>query len=331
MLRAQRNVLPLVARLKSRLLDLSPKEASFLRRRFPGINSPSRSHLERVITTFIEGYNLAVVEDDMIRLSDRLDSSFSASFLGFAYEGAGLYFALTDLLLPRSASRLKTFTGSIAPRHDFITVIGAGFVIARVPFGLRRLENFQKSLDPLNAWCVADGYGFHQGFFHWKRFIENSEAPPDSLAQQNRSLFDAGVGRAMWWVFGADARAIAAAISRADSERRAEMWAGIGTAVAYAGGMLPQSGPLLLDLTREYRLDFLSGIPFAAHMRHKGHNPADWTDEACAGFLNLSVAQTSEMIMTELNAFLKSCQGSEADKWNRCYLALRERVRRRLN
>jgi hypothetical protein len=66
-------------------------------------------------------------------------------------------------------------------------------------------------------------------------------------------------------------------------------------------------------------------------MRHKGHNPADWTDEACAGFLNLSVAQTSEMIMTELNAFLKSWQGSEADKWNRCYLALRERVRRRLN
>src|SRR4030095_12570112 len=127
---------------------------------------------------------------------------------------------------PRSKSRLSTFTHSVAQDHDYITSVGAGFAIARMPFGLRRMEAYQRTLDPRVAWCVADGYGFHQGFFHWKRFIENSEAPPDSLAPQNRSLFDAGVGRAMWWVFGADAHDIAAAISRADSERRAEMWAG---------------------------------------------------------------------------------------------------------
>ena len=99
--------------LKKRLLGLSPNEASFSRRGFPSLLSESRRHLESVIHTFIEGYNIALGEADMVQLSNRLDAEFSPAFIGFAYEGAGLYFALTDLLLPRSASRLKTFTGSI--------------------------------------------------------------------------------------------------------------------------------------------------------------------------------------------------------------------------
>ena len=214
----------LLNRLKSRLLDLSPKEASFSRRGFPGCSSSSRRHLESVIQTFIEGYNLAVGEADMVQLARRLDASFSTAFVGFAYEGAGLYFGLTDLLVPRSQSRLSTFTHSVAERHDFIVSVGAGFAVARMPLGLRRLESYQKTLDPMTAWCVADGYGFHQGFFHWKRFIEARQAAPASLDMQNRRLFDAGVGRAMWWVYGAEPKLIASAISRFGDDRRPRMW-----------------------------------------------------------------------------------------------------------
>ena len=52
--------LSLLGRLKSRVLGLSPKEASFSRRGFPGCSSNSRDYLESVIHAFIEGYNLAV-------------------------------------------------------------------------------------------------------------------------------------------------------------------------------------------------------------------------------------------------------------------------------
>jgi hypothetical protein len=317
-------------RLKGRLLGLSPKEASFSRRAFPGCGSGSREHLESVIRTFIEGYNLAVRESDPVRLAQRLDSTFAPAFVGFAYEGVGLYFGLVDLLLPRSGSRLDAFTHSAGERHDFIISVGAGFAVARVPLGLRRLESYQKSLDPMTAWCLADGYGFHEGFFHWKRFVDGRQPAPASLSLQNRRLFDAGVGRAMWWVYGADAASIAAAISRFDAERRHEMWAGIGTALAYAGGVTPEAASLLHDLAGSYQSDLLSGIPFAAHMRDKGRNPAAWTDEVCMGLLRMSVGETSEIIVTELAAYLDNWQGSEPDKWSGCYVALRERVRQRL-
>lgn len=317
-------------RLKSRLLDLSPKEASFSRQGFPGCSSSSRGHLESVILTFIEGYNMAVGGPDMVQLTSRMDSAFSPAFVGFAYEGAGLYFGLADLLIPRSESRLSAFTRTAARHHDFITMVGAGFAIARAPLGLRRLESYQSTLDPMNAWCLADGYGFHQGFFHWQRFIEARQAAPETLSLQNRRLFDAGVGRAMWWVFGTDPASIASAISRFDSDRQPEMWAGIGTAVAYAGGGPPGASSLLLDLAGPFGSHLLSGIPFAAHMRDKGRNPAEWTDEVCSRLLNLSVAETSGIIVTELNTYLDSWQGSERDKWSGCYVALRDRVKRRL-
>jgi hypothetical protein len=321
--------MPLI-RLKRRLLSLSPNEASFSRRGFPGCRSASRGHLEKVIRTFIEGYNAALDRTDMVQLADLLDSSFSPAFVGFAYEGAGLYFGLVDLLLPRPESRLAAFTRSAAQRHDFITMVGAGFAIARAPMGLHRLESYQRTLDPMTAWCLADGYGFHQGFFHWKRFIEERKPAPGWLTLQSRRLFDAGVGRAMWWVLGADPAAIATAISRFDTDRRPEMWAGVGTAIAYAGGGPPAGSSLLLDLAGSCRSDLLSGIPFAAHMRDKGRNPAEWTENACSELLDMSVAQASGLIVTELTAYLDSWHGSEQDKWKVCYIALRDRVKTRL-
>ena len=320
----------LLGQLKSRMLGLSLEEASFCRRGFPGVDSSSRAHLESVIHTFIKGYNLAVAAADMVELSDRLDSSFSPAFLGFAYEGAGLYFGLLDLLVPRSKSRLDEFTHSAARDHDYIVSVGAGLAIARAPLGLRRLESYQRTLDPMTAWCLADGYGFHQGFFHWKRFIEQRQAAPESLNPQNRRLFDAGVGRSMWWVFGTDPASIASAISRFESDRRHEMWAGIGTALAYAGGEPPETSWILLNQAGPYRFDLLSGIPFAAHMRDKGRNPSECTDRVCRSLLGMSVAETSDLVVTELAAYLASWQGSETDKWNRCYVALRDRVKRRL-
>jgi len=316
--------------LKRSLLSLSPDEASFSRRGFPGRESASRAHLETILRTFIEGYNLALRSPDTETLVRQLDSAFSPASVGFAYEGAGLWYALSDLLLPGGESRLRRFLSSPASRHDFIASVGAGFAIARAPFGLRRMQSYQAKLDPMSAWCLADGYGFHQGFFHWERFVRDCEAPPASFDLQARALFDAGVGRSMWWVFGASPVPIATAISRFESHRLPEMWTGIGTALSYAGGVPASSVQVLLDLAGPYRSDLVSGIPFAAHMRHKGGNPSDWTGQVCEQCIGLTTAETSALIVNELQTYLTSWTGSDQEKWDGCYLALRSRVKQAL-
>ena len=320
-----------LTRLKRLVLSLNPKEASFSRRGFPGMNSPSREHLETILHAFIDGYHLAIVESDTSELVRRLKSSIPPEFVGFSYEGIGLYLAMMDLMIPGS-SRLEAFTHSAGASQDYITMVGAGFAIARVPLALRRLESYQNRLDELTAFCLADGYGFHEGFFEWKSFLDGRKQAPASFNHQNKILFDSGIARAMWWVYGADPVAIATAISRFAEERRPEMWAGIGVALSYASAGPNNANPSakLLELSGPYRYDLLSGIPFAAHMRWKGGNPAPWTERACAELLHMSVEETSDLILNALRNFLDNWHGPEADRRTSGYLAVRENTKQRL-
>ena len=64
-----------------------------------------------------------------------------------------------------------------------------------------------------------------------------AEAPPASLSPVGGQLFDSGLGRSLWWVKCGDPRRIASAIRRFPEARRAELWAGVGIAAAYAGGV----------------------------------------------------------------------------------------------
>lgn len=320
----------LIGALKNALFGLSREEGSFARHRFPGCRSQAREHLEGVIHTFIDGYNLALAEPNLFDLHARIDSSFPRAYAGFAYEGAGLYLALADLMAPQSVSRLRHFTCDIVPEHDFITSVGAGFAIARVPLGLRRLSSYRSRLNPMTAWCLVDGYGFHQGFFHWERYIRRLQTAPPAFDAQDAALFDAGVGRAMWWVFGGNAEDIAAAIAQFRPSRQGEMWTGIGTALAYANGSNAGTSQRLIELSGGFHNDFLSGILLAAHMREKGGNPAAWTADICSDRLGMSVSEASAVVTVELDSWLESWRGSQSDQWSRCYLALRERLRIRL-
>ncbi len=322
--------LPLGVGVRNLAFRLSPAEASFVRHDFPGQTSPSRPHLESIIATFISGFNVALDSSDDTELTRQLDASYPQPFLSFAYEGVGSWLAISDLFRPWSASRLAWFTKNVAPRHNFIAMVGAGFAVARMPFGSRRLESYQERLDPFTAWCVADGVGFHDGFFHWREYRSGRKPAPGFLHAQNRALFDAGVGRSFWWVYGADADAIAAAIQRFDAERQPEMWTGVGTALAYAGGFQPGGAPRLLERAARCRVDLLIGVALGANMRQKGGNPAPWTDAACAEIVQRPVAEVSAWVDEEVAAHLESWDGVARSMREGCYLALRARLARRV-
>jgi hypothetical protein len=323
--------LSVLTRLKSLAMSLPRKEASLTYQGFPGMNSPSREHLEKVLLAFVDGYNLAIVEPDTKELCRRLDGSIAPEYLGFAYEGLGLYFAVMDLMIPGSR-RLYAFTQGDGASHDYIAMVGAGFAIARAPLGLRRMESYQKKLDEFTAFLLADGYGFHDGFFKWRNWVDGRRPAPASLNRQNRLLYDSGVARAMWWVYGADPVGIAEGISRFDEDRRAEMWAGVGVALSYAsaGPNCVNPSAKLLELAGPYRYDVLTGVPFAAAMRHKGGNSAPWTERCCAELIGMSVAEAGGMVTTALEAFLDSWKGPQSERWAAGYLAVREHLKQSL-
>jgi hypothetical protein len=264
--------------------------------RNPDCPTEIRQKLEFVLRCFVEGYNLALASKSNGRLAHNLDTSFDDHHVGFAYEGAGMGLAVSDLLKLAKSSRLGNFVAEDGEKHDYIVMVGAGLAAARMRWANSFTRTYFESFNPLLSWCVPDGYGFHQGFFSPEQFVDNREGAPEYFTPDARQLFDSGVGRSLWWTCGTSAERIAASIARFPESRRAEMWCGIGVACAYAGGDNGANLYDLLELAANYRSDFLSGLPFAARMRQKAGNASPVTENACCKLLSQTADETATMV-----------------------------------
>ncbi len=68
-------------------------------------------------------------------------------------------------------------------------------------------------LDPLLGWLVVDGFGFHEGYFHWRRQLDPAAVRPP-LSLYGKKAFDQGLGRSLWFVEGTDIHRISSRIAR---------------------------------------------------------------------------------------------------------------------
>src|SRR5262249_5496275 len=140
--------------------------------------------------------------------------------------------ALLDCFTPWRKDRWQTFTEHLARPHIYMMHVGLGWTLARLR---RSVTSHLAKLDPLLCWLVVDGYGFHEGYFSWRRYVEQ-QATPVQLNGYERRVFDQGLGRSVWFVKGADVAAVASAIYAFPSARHDDLWSGVGLACAYAGG-----------------------------------------------------------------------------------------------
>lgn len=296
--------------IRERLLAIHPDEASFDRRGFDRCDPGVRASLEGYIRAFVGGYNRSLKIVDPVVLAHSLEQEFDSHHVGFAFEGVGLNLALLDLLGLSAPNRLSSFIGGAGRDHDYIAVVGAGFAIARLPWGLRSMDRYVATLDPLIAWCVPDGYGFHEGFFRHRKFVDAAQPPPGRWSPYACQLFDSGIGRSLWWVKGADPARIQTAINGFAESRRAELWCGVGVAAAYAGGVSADVLLRLHELADPYQADFLSGIPFAARLRQKGRNPSAITRLACESLLGLTLDEAAGIAAAAAEEVASQTQGT---------------------
>src|SRR6185369_14007382 len=199
----------LLGQTRRRFLGLSPVEATFAKRGFVASEEKARRQLEKIGITFLSGYHAALEETAFVALAQRL-SVAEADLRGFAFEGAAMGLALLDCFTPWRKDRWRTFTGRLANSHIYMMHVGLGWALARLR---RSVTPYLSKLDPLLGWLMVDGYGFHEGYFGWPRYVERLEIP-DRLHGYELRVFDQGLGRSMWFVKGAHVAAVAKAIER---------------------------------------------------------------------------------------------------------------------
>ncbi len=304
------------AGIRRALFGISPAEVTIGKRQFHGdADAATRARLERVGQSFVLGYHAGLEEDDPSGLGARIDAEVERASLGFAYEGAGMALALRDRLTPGRRDRLARFLAGPGDAHTYIIHVGAGWVMARLPVSPSRLL---ARLDPLLGWLALDGYGFHEGYFHWRRAVAGDRKVPGKLRGYERRGFDQGLGRSLWFVNCGDVELLPRTIGAFPAGRRPDLWAGLGLAVGYAGGRSRAEIEALRRAAGELQPELAQGVAFAAKARERAGNPAAHTEMAAEVICGASATQAAAVTDRALEGLPADRPGEPAfEVWRR--------------
>jgi Protein of unknown function (DUF1702) len=270
----------LLGSLRKLLVTPAISEITFETRGFQATNAATRGKLEMSALQFLVGFEFAIEQREDEEIVTRL-GTLEHEYQGFAFEGAAMALALRDAMSPWRRRRLTEtflagpgFHDGPGSRHLFMAYLGVGFALARLPHALwrRALPEARKLADhPALSWLIMDGYGFHEAFFHSEKWVNRQHVgggypwPGDPAYTQR--VIDQGVGRAMWFVCGANVEDLLSRITQFDPGRHADLLCGAALAATYAGGAGPEELRALLRGAGPYGAQVAQGAVFALRAR----------------------------------------------------------------
>src|SRR5260221_7873093 len=141
-------------------------------------------------------------------------------------------------------------------------------------------------------YCPIDGYGFERGVFAGARVVAGGEVP--RLSAYGRRAFDQGLGRGLWFREATDLGRIARTIAGLAPGRHADLWSGVGLAIAYAGPNTEQSLGALAETAGAPRPSVPLRLAFAAFLRLQKHNPSPYPDRPSSLLFRLPAERAPE-------------------------------------
>ena len=210
---------------------------------------------------------------------------------GFAFEGAAMGLALLDFLTPWRRDRIASFLRGTGDAHTYMIHVGVGWVWARAPFGFRRRA---KKIDPLLGWLVFDGWGFHEGFFFWPKYIAGQPAPKNFP-----------VTNAVFLIRGLAVRSGSSTAETSNlSDRQLQIFLPTGSPICGVALVWPRLTPgivsesslvELLELAGEFQPQLAQGAAFAAKARQRAGNLTDYTNLAAGVLCQMSASDAARL------------------------------------
>ncbi len=253
------------------MITPSESSGSFAKRGFHVKSPQARELLENTGKMFMQGYARAAAARDAAEAQEGI-AQLPWQFRGFAYEGAGMAFAIRDGMPFGHTHHVADFLDGRTDGHVYMIYVGVGWAMARLPrFRWKVLDAGVP--DPIFRWLVLDGYGFHQAYFKTDKYVhqqyreKNFPWPGEGPSWFADRAIDQGIGRAMWFVGGADPDLVADMIEKFPESRRADLYAGSGLASTYAGSVDEAELQTFIRRAGEYAPQVAQGSVFAASAR----------------------------------------------------------------
>ncbi|MGI8665493.1 MAG: DUF1702 family protein [Jatrophihabitans sp.] len=287
-----------IGSLRQLVLAPSLDTVSFAGRGFSVPPSPVSHALEAIPQAVVCGFEWAISAPDVTDVRRRL-RLVDPEHRGFAYEGATMAYTVLDTIHGQQTRELLSGDGD---RHIFLAYIGIGFAMSKLPRPLWKkvLPNLTESrYHPSMSWLAVDGYGFDQAYFDTDRVVNRQELLEPYPWQGHPEYFpravDQGIGRALWFIHGADCRKVTDAVGRFPQHRQADLWSGVGLAATFAGGGRAEELAAMSQAAGPYRAELALGSVFAIKARtHAGFVP-EHTATTTAELTSLTVDEVAEL------------------------------------
>ncbi|MEZ0114263.1 hypothetical protein ABH920_008297 [Catenulispora sp. EB89] len=283
--------------LRRRVLTPNTKAVLMSERGFHIKNADSAALLERVGEVFLTGYAHAAEAKTVADAEAGLEQ-IPVRFRGFAYEGAGMGYAIRDGMPIGGSKHFADFLTGRAKHHEYMAWVGMGWAMARLP--RFRWRGFTCA-DPLMRWLVLDGYGFHQAYFKTERYVRQQYResafpwPGGEHAWYAPRAIDQGIGRAMWFVCGTDPDLVVETFDGFAAERRPDLYAGAGLAATYAGGVEEVELRRFWHRSGAYQPQVAQGAAFAATARYEADLVVPHTELALEVFCGMTPREAAEL------------------------------------
>jgi hypothetical protein len=260
--------------LLRRLLTPSLAEVTFGKRGFPVTPTDATRRLEAIPQSVICGFEWGIDSRGGLWEVERRLSMVEPELRGFAYEGAAMAFTVRDAMAGGRGKRTRELLIGPGQPHIFLTYIGIGFAMARLPRVLWKkvIPDLSGSpYYPTMNWLAVDGYGFDRAYFDTKRWVHKQYVPKPYAWEGSPAYFlravDQGIGRALWFIHGGQAADVAAAVRRFADHRKADLWSGVGLAATFAGGSERDGLAGLRRAAGEHWSSLALGVVFAVKAR----------------------------------------------------------------
>lgn len=304
--------------LRKHALAPSMEEVTFAKRGFPARDTADARNLQSIPQHVIAGFEFGIEYGDRPDALQRLDM-IEREFRGFAYEGATMAFTLLDVMPGRRSDRTRKFLDGHGAPHLFLAYIGIGFAMSHLPQALwsKVLPELRHTRwHPTVSWLAVDGYGFDRAYFHTRKWIHEQYVPKPYPWQGAPSYFpracDQGIGRALWFMHGADVAGVTGAVNAFAPHRHADLWSGVGLAAAYAGSGDAQVLARLREASGPYLPELAQGAVFAAKARAEADLVVPHTDIAAQVLCDLTVKE-AEALTEEASGSFAADRGGVPD------------------
>jgi hypothetical protein len=290
-----------IGSLRRLILTPALRETTFAARGFPVTATDATRRLEAIPQSVVCGFEWGIDTRDQWELVRRLEL-VEPEMRGFAYEGAAMACTVLDAMAGGRGHRTRDLLGGPGLPHTFLTYIGIGFAMARLPRPL--WKNVLPDLSgtpyyPTMSWLAVDGFGFDRAYFQTERWVTRQETPRP-YAWQGRGdyfprAFDQGVGRALWFIHGGRPAAAAQAVRRFAAARQADLFSGVGLAATFAGGCSTGELAELVRAAGDERGHLAQGAVFAAKARHFSGCVPDHTRDATVALTGMPVDEAAAL------------------------------------